>query len=93
MYEFLTGSPPFFKNDRESLFENIKNSYELKVPPHVSTTAISLIGKMLNKIPDKRIGFSDFSEIKNHKFFKGMINIWIFRIMRYQIVLLSDSQW
>lgn len=71
LYEFLTGTPPFFKNDRNTLFENIKHSYELKVPPYVSTTAIDLIGKMLNKIPEKRIGVGNFNEIKSHEFFQG----------------------
>ena len=42
------------------------------MPKHVSPIAIDLISKLLNKIPRKRIGVSNFNEIKEHKFFKNI---------------------
>ena len=72
LYEFLTGTPPFFNTNKDALFDNIATSYELKVPKHVSPVAIDLISKLLNKIPKKRIGVNNFNEIKEHKFFKNI---------------------
>lgn len=72
LYEFLTGGPPFFQYNREELFDKITNSYELKVPKHVSPISIDLLGKLLNKIPTKRLGVKDFKDIKSHPFFEGM---------------------
>ena len=72
LFELLTGRPPFFMADRESLFECIKNSYDLEVPPHVSIEAIDLLGRLLNKLPHKRIGVKNFDDLKNHKFFKDI---------------------
>ena len=72
LFELLTGRPPFFMADRESLFECIKNSYDLEVPPHVSMDAIDLLGRLLNKLPHKRIGVKSFDDLKNHKFFKDI---------------------
>uniref|UniRef100_A0A7S3N9E4 Protein kinase domain-containing protein n=1 Tax=Euplotes harpa TaxID=151035 RepID=A0A7S3N9E4_9SPIT len=69
LYEFLTGGPPFFNTNREELFDSITNSYELKVPKHVSFVSIDLLSKLLNKVPKKRLGVRNFSEIKSHKFF------------------------
>lgn len=71
-FELLTGRPPFYKSSRESLFEWIKNSYNLEVPPHVSQTAIDLLGRLLNKIPSKRIGVNSLDEVKNHDFFNDV---------------------
>lgn len=72
LYEFLTGGPPFFHANRDELFEKIKTSYELKVPKHVRPITIDLLGKLLNKIPSKRLGVNDFSQIKEHPFFDGV---------------------
>jgi len=72
LYELLTGGPPFFHANRDQLFDKIKTSYELKVPEHVTPAAIDLLGRFLNKIPSKRIGVTDFSEIKKHPFFDGL---------------------
>ena len=72
MFELLTGKPPFYKASRDSLFNWIKNSYNLEVPSYVNTTTIDLLGRLLNKIPDKRIGVKSFDDLKNHAFFKGM---------------------
>lgn len=42
------------------------------MPQHVSTIAIDLLGKLLNKIPDKRLGVNSMDDIKSHLFFKGL---------------------
>lgn len=69
MFELLTGKPPFYKSTKESLFDCIKNSYDLEVPPHVSTIAIDLMGRLLNKIPEKRLGVKDINDLKRHPYF------------------------
>lgn len=69
LFELLTGKPPFYKSTRDSLFENIKNSYNLEVPTHVSPIAIDLLGRLLNKIPSKRLGVKSFEDLKSHEFF------------------------
>jgi len=68
----LTGKPPFYKNSKESLFDWIKNSYNLEVPKHVSPTSIDLLGRLLNKIPEKRLGVRNYEDLKNHGFFSGL---------------------
>lgn len=70
LYEFLTGGPPFFQSNRDELFDKIQNSYELKVPKHVSPTSIDLLGQLLNKIPSKRLGVENYDDLKAHKFFE-----------------------
>lgn len=35
IYEMLTGTPPYYANNKEELFENIKNSH-LNIPSYVS---------------------------------------------------------
>lgn len=72
MFELLTGKPPFYKSSRESLFNWIKNSYNLEVPSYVNTITIDLLGRLLNKIPDKRIGVKSFDDLKNHQFFENI---------------------
>ena len=71
-FELLTGKPPFYKASRDSLFDCIKNSYNLEVPTHVSPVAVNLMGKLLNKIPEKRLGVKNMDDLKNHEFFKSI---------------------
>lgn len=41
-YEMLTGMPPFFDENREKLFKNIKEG-DLKIPNYVSPEAVNLL--------------------------------------------------
>ena len=82
LYLFFAGVTPFKgKNDDETL-ENIKKvnySWTIiknheKIEVNIPKEAKDLIQKILIKDPTQRIGYNskDYSEIKNHPFFKGI---------------------
>ena len=82
LYLFFAGVTPFKgKNDDETL-ENIKKvnySWTIiknheKIEINIPKEAKDLIKKILIKDPTQRIGYNskDYSEIKNHPFFKGI---------------------
>ena len=82
LYLFFAGVTPFKgKNDDETL-ENIKKvnySWTIiknheKIEINIPKEAKDLIQKILIKDPTQRIGYNskDYSEIKNHPFFKGI---------------------
>jgi len=58
---------------REKLFENIKGG-PLQVPSDMSSDALDLIVKLLNRDPKQRLGAGpgDAEEIKVHPFFKSV---------------------
>lgn len=71
-YEMLVGVPPFYSNSKEQLFFNIEFKKPL-IPSRISSSAESLLRKLLKKVPEKRIGFkSGAEEIKNHEFFNDV---------------------
>lgn len=55
LYEMLTGDPPFFNEDVDTLFENIKTE-NLKIPSNLSKPCQQLLTALLQKEPSKRIG-------------------------------------
>lgn len=68
LYELLTGKTPFYADDIDLLFQNIKTG-KLTFPDHVSSNAKELIGLVMNKDPSKR---PQISQIKRHAFFRKM---------------------
>ena len=71
-YEMLTGKPPFYSKDRNSLLDNIENA-KLKLPSRVSDAAKGLLKALLKRDPSKRLGSqNDAEEVKNHQFFAGV---------------------
>ena len=70
LYEMLTGYPAFYNNDREKLFNSIKNG-QIKYPKYLSQEAVDLLQKFFNKDPDKRLGSgpNGLNDIKSHPFF------------------------
>jgi RAC serine/threonine-protein kinase len=66
----LTGLPPFYTQDREKLFEKIRNS-ELLYPPSLSPNAKAVLKGLLTKDPQRRLGSGpgDADDIKVHVFF------------------------
>jgi protein-serine/threonine kinase len=73
IYELLFCLPPYYTNQsREALFHNIKSA-KLTFPYPISEEAKSLITKLLNRNPLKRLGsVIDAEEIKSHEFFKNI---------------------
>lgn len=68
LYEFLTGLPPYYSQDRDELFYNISNE-KLTVPDYLSPEAQDLLNKLLKKDPFQRLGaVRGISEIKKHPF-------------------------
>lgn len=66
----LTGLPPFYCQDRERLFEKIRKE-TLRFPPSLSSPSKTVLGGLLERDPDKRLGSgpTDAEEIKSHNFF------------------------
>ena len=76
IYLFFTGKTPFWDKKESKILENIKNvkySFDNN-GTQIPEDAKDLISKILIKDPKKRIGYNskDYSEIKNHPFFKGI---------------------
>lgn len=71
LYEMLVGVPPYFAQDKEEMFYNIQKGH-LKIPSDLSTNAKSLLVRLLNRNPHKRLGASTLGaeDIKTHAFFK-----------------------
>ncbi|CAD8200021.1 unnamed protein product [Paramecium pentaurelia] len=70
MYELLVGLPPYYDNDRDTLFYNIENA-SLKIPQHISIECRTLLKSLLERNPTRRLGSGsgDSLEIKAHPYF------------------------
>jgi len=73
LYEMLSGLPPFFSDDLEVMNQKIL-SEPLWFPDYFSENARSLLNRLLERNPKKRIGNgpSDAEEIKQHPFFESV---------------------
>lgn len=65
LFEMLVGEPPYFDENLDILFENIKGG-KLRFPGHITKEAKSLIIRLLEKDIKKRLGVKNMSEIKDH---------------------------
>ena len=54
----LTGLPPYYSNNRHIMYQKIKNE-ELKVPNFLSHEAKNIVLSLLNKNPEKRLGYKN----------------------------------
>nr|CCA14465.1 RAC family serine/threonineprotein kinase putative [Albugo laibachii Nc14] len=72
-YEMLTGRTPFVDRNRRQMFKNIMQS-EVIYPSYISPTARSLISKLLERDPSKRLGSGPEGghNIMNHAFFESI---------------------
>jgi serine/threonine protein kinase len=68
LYEMLTGRPPWYTQDREELFNRLREA-ELEFPEGLSVEAMDLIRGLLTRDPAKRLGAIDPREITYHPFF------------------------
>lgn len=70
LYECLTGVTPYYANNKEELFNLILKG-PLKLPSKsISQEAKDIIVALLNRNPEKRLGYErDAEEIKEHPFF------------------------
>jgi serine/threonine protein kinase len=78
LYEMLVGIPPFYNNDRKTMYTSILKD-EIKLFQHITKDAKDLILKLTQKEPLDRLGSNyGFFEIKQHPFFRGVnwINVY-----------------
>jgi hypothetical protein len=68
LYELLTGTTPYYCEDIDGLFQNIKAG-KLIFPSIVSSVAKEFITAVMNRDPAKR---PQFTQVKRHPFFKKM---------------------
>ncbi|KAL7834895.1 hypothetical protein SRHO_G00291420 [Serrasalmus rhombeus] len=73
IYEMLVGESPFPGDDEEEVFDSIVND-EVRYPRFLSPESVSMIQKLLQKNPEKRLGAGeqDANEVKRHRFFQGV---------------------
>ncbi|XP_063703591.1 RAC serine/threonine-protein kinase-like [Culicoides brevitarsis] len=73
MYEMLCGRLPFYNTDHEVLFKLILVE-DVKFPRNISPEARSLLGGLLVKKPEERLGGGpdDYREIQSHAFFASI---------------------
>ncbi len=71
LYEMVIGEPPYYDENIEQMFDNIKNA-RLKFPGYLTKEIKSLISRMLERDVIKRIGSSSMKELKSHEFFNGL---------------------
>ena len=68
LFEFLTGLPPHYSQNRHILFHNILHE-DLEIPNYLSNEAKDLLQKLLAKDPFERLGtMNGISEIKKRIF-------------------------
>ncbi|EAR86537.2 Serine/Threonine kinase domain protein (macronuclear) [Tetrahymena thermophila SB210] len=71
MYELLEGMPPYYSDNKQKLFDNIRNA-PLKMPKQASDAAKSLLKGLLSKDPIQRLGSKGAEEVKSHPFFRDV---------------------
>ena len=72
LYEMLVGVPPYYSQNRSAMYSNILRS-ELNIPSFVSKNCRDLIVKLLNKVPENRLGYQvGAKEVRHHPWFKGV---------------------
>lgn len=69
LYEMVVGQPPYFNEDMNKLFDNIKSG-KLRFPSSLSFEVKSLISKLLDRDINRRLGVKNIGDIKKHDFFK-----------------------
>lgn len=78
IHEMVTGMPPFYNEDQEQMFEDIKNK-PFKMEAAVSDQCKSLVESLLKKNPQKRLGSKvdnkvtqNINDIKSHPWFQSV---------------------
>lgn len=71
LYEMLSGQPPFYSRDRNTLFRNITNA-KLQAPERATQKSAHLIYELMHRNPADRIGANDTCEVRAHPFFESV---------------------
>lgn len=70
-YELLTGLPPWYTEDKKTLFQRIKNK-PVQIPAYLSPLASELILELLKKNPNERLGARKDIDILDHPFYNSI---------------------
>ncbi|ESK90450.1 agc akt protein kinase [Moniliophthora roreri MCA 2997] len=73
LYEMLSGLPPFYDENTESMYQKILND-PLVFGPEISAEAQSILTGLLTRDPTRRLGVNGAAEIRNHPFFANHID-------------------
>ena len=85
----LTGIPPFYTNNRQELFEKIKNQ-QPRFPSGLNPLTRNILEGLLQKDPTKRLGSkNDAEEVRAHPWFQG-INWDDLRNKKYQALYVPE---
>jgi serum/glucocorticoid-regulated kinase 2 len=71
LYEMLTGLPPFYSDDNETIRQNILNDLTV-FPAWMSAPVQDILVRLLDHRPEKRLGAGGAAEIKVHAFFQDV---------------------
>jgi len=73
LFEMISGLPPFYSRNRETMFEKIMKA-DISFPPFMSENAKDLLSKLLIRDPKDRLGSGerDAVELKEHPFFSDV---------------------
>lgn len=71
LFEFLTGLPPFYDKNTNTMYQKILQD-PLKFPSNMVSSAKSIITELLQRDPTKRLGSGGADEIKRHMFFASI---------------------
>lgn len=71
LYEMLSGQPPFYSRDRDTLFRNITNA-KLQAPARATQKSAQLIYELMHRDPADRLGANNTCEVRDHPFFESV---------------------
>lgn len=69
IYEMITGLPPYYSNNRQKLFENIKTQ-PITLTHNVSPALRSLFEGLFEKKVQLRLGYNGAADVKAHPWFE-----------------------
>jgi serum/glucocorticoid-regulated kinase 2 len=68
IYEMITGLPPFYDENVDTMYQKILND-PLVFPADMSPSAKSLLSRLIERDPTKRLGTNGADEIRKHPYF------------------------
>jgi serum/glucocorticoid-regulated kinase 2 len=83
LYEMLAGLPPFYDEVVEKMYEKILNE-PLRFGEEFSSEACSILTRLLNRDPSRRLGVKGAEEIKRHAFFHNHIDFNLLKAKKIQ---------
>jgi serine/threonine protein kinase len=69
LYEMLVGTPPYWAEKPQEMYQNIVNAGPIYLPSSLSFEVVHLIKELLRFDPHQRIGFHSIAQLKAHPFF------------------------